>query len=88
MRAASWVLLTSSRKGCCSECRCMSPLASPMERSRTPGNTETAIFDQEVETGRWRTHPDPTTHCSLLEAGLASWHQRGDEPIQQRRLAA
>lgn len=70
MRAASCVLLTSNRNGCCSECRCMSPFASPMERSRTPGNTETAIFDLEVETGRWRSHP--TTHCSMLEAGWAS----------------
>lgn len=43
--AASWVVLISSRRGCCSECRCMSPLASPMERRRTPENTDTAIFD-------------------------------------------
>lgn len=69
MRAASCVLFTSNRRGCCSECRCMSPFASPMERSRTPGNTETAIFDLEVETGRWRSHQ--TTHCSLLEAARA-----------------
>lgn len=45
--AASWFILISSRRGCCSECRWMSPLASPMERRRTPENTDTAIFDLE-----------------------------------------
>lgn len=40
-----------------------------MDRSRTPGNTDTAMFDVEIETGRWRSHP--TTPRTVLEAGSA-----------------
>ena len=34
----------------------MSPFASPIERSRTPGNTDTAIFDLGEETAHSRAH--------------------------------
>lgn len=53
MRAASCEVFTSNRSGCCSECRCMSPFASPIVSSRTPRNTETAMLDVELA-GRWR----------------------------------
>lgn len=34
----------------------MSPFASPIERSRTPGNTDTAIFDLGEETAHSGAH--------------------------------
>lgn len=56
IRAASCVAFTSSLRGCCSEWRCISPFASPIERSRTPGNTDTAIFDLWEETAHCGAH--------------------------------
>lgn len=80
--AASGVVFTSSRRGCCSECRWMSPLASPIERSRTPGNTDTAIFElaqrdsstQQRATSNRAHNQGPTHYCLLAATPLTPLH--------------
>ena len=66
MRAASCVVFTSNRSGCCSECRCMSPFASHDGEEPHAGKHR----DRHLRSGsRDRSAAFTSNHRALLSAG-------------------